>query len=173
MASGRKLSGRIFRGDSDAEWKHDLFEMHEQKFIDDERKNSGRKILGRINSNKNVDGKCKHELSEMNEKNFEDEEAENHAELFVRNLHPDVSENDLFDLFSDVGELQIVQMHYDRSQRFLGTAIISFKRKCDALESIKEFNGKSLDNKIMNIVLLESSSRANYRQGSLNDKIEM
>ncbi|QNQ00612.1 Conserved hypothetical protein [Yarrowia lipolytica] len=62
--------------------------------------------------------------------------------LLIRNLHYELTENDLYDLFNKVGRVDDVEIHYDRSGRSLGDANVVFSRPEDAQDAIDKFDGK-------------------------------
>ncbi|KAG5363524.1 THO complex subunit 4-B [Yarrowia sp. B02] len=62
--------------------------------------------------------------------------------LLIRNLHYELTENDLYDLFNKVGRVDDVEIHYDRSGRSLGDANVVFARAEDAQDAIVKFDGK-------------------------------
>lgn len=62
--------------------------------------------------------------------------------LLIRNLHYELTENDLYDLFNKVGHVEDVEIHYDRSGRSQGDANVVFSRPEDAEDAIAKFDGK-------------------------------
>lgn len=118
--------------------------------------------------------------SDMIEKKFEADklkklESLQPAQLYLSNLHQNVSELDLLDVFSSIGKLRDVFLHYDKSGHSLGnsldscsihsfnlllnlgTANVFFELKVDAVKAIKEFHGRLLDGKPLRIELLNNS----------------
>jgi len=77
--------------------------------------------------------------------------SDNSSKLTVTSLHYNVSEKDLLDLFTSVGPVRKVVLHYDRSGRSLGTADVWMMRTENAIESVKQFNGKKLDGQVISI----------------------
>ena len=56
----------------------------------------------------------------------------NPGKLLISNLHPDVTEGVLINLFGQEGQLQSASLHYGRQGKSLGTAVVIFNRSSDA-----------------------------------------
>ncbi|CAH9108831.1 unnamed protein product [Cuscuta epithymum] len=76
------------------------------------------------------------------------------TKLFISNLEYGVSNEDLKELFSDVGDMKRYGIHYDRSGRSKGTADVVFSRRQDALAAIKRYHNVQLDGKPMKIEIV-------------------
>jgi len=76
------------------------------------------------------------------------------TKLQVENLDYNVTEDDLKELFQQVGDVKKVKIRYDRSGRSEGSAEVIFARKGDAEDAVKKYNGVELDGKAMKISLL-------------------
>lgn len=80
----------------------------------------------KANLKRDINSKWQHDMFDVIEKQIEEMESKA-AELFLSNLHYDVSESDLFDLFSLIGRLLSVRIDYDTSGRSLGKRFYYWK----------------------------------------------
>ncbi|KAF3794101.1 THO complex subunit 4A [Nymphaea thermarum] len=74
--------------------------------------------------------------------------------LYISNLDYGVSNEDVKELFSEVGDLKRFSIHYDRSGRSKGTAEVVFTRRSDAAAAVKRYNNVQLDGKPMKIEIV-------------------
>ncbi|KAI3824334.1 hypothetical protein L1987_05792 [Smallanthus sonchifolius] len=83
---------------------------------------------------------------------------DNGAKLYVSNLDIGVTNEDIRELFSEIGELKRYAIHYDKSGRPNGTAEVMFARRSDAFHALKRYNNVQLDGKPMKIDIVGSKS---------------
>ncbi|XP_009404609.2 THO complex subunit 4A [Musa acuminata AAA Group] len=76
------------------------------------------------------------------------------SKLYISNLEYGVSNEDIKELFSKVGDLKRYSINYDRSGRSKGTAEVVFARRVDALAAVKRYNNVLLDGKPMKIEII-------------------
>ncbi|CAH9126328.1 unnamed protein product [Cuscuta epithymum] len=82
---------------------------------------------------------------------------ENGTKLYVSNLHHNVTNEDIRELFSEIGELVRYAIHYDKNGRQSGSAEVVFVRRTDAIQALKKYNNVQLDGKPMKIEVVPTN----------------
>lgn len=76
----------------------------------------------------------------------------------ISNLHYELTEDDIYDLLSKVGEVRSVRLDYDISGRSIGTAIANFNSPYEAEEAVRRFNGRKAAGVIISVELYYHNS---------------
>ncbi|CAN4114784.1 unnamed protein product [Withania somnifera] len=82
---------------------------------------------------------------------------ESGTKLYVSNLDTGVTNEDIRELFAEIGELVRFAIHYDKNGRPSGAAEVIFARRSDAFQALKRYNNVQLDGKPMKIEIVGSN----------------
>ncbi|KAL4784650.1 hypothetical protein BJX76DRAFT_215739 [Aspergillus varians] len=100
--------------------------------------------------------------------------------LRIENLHYDITETDLEELFCRIGSISNVSLVYDRAGRSEGVAYVTYTRNSDARTAIAEFDGANAKGQPIRISITSSAPRRDRNpfdniekpKGSLFDRVE-
>jgi len=134
---GIKKSSRDNRQNLDNDWVHDRF--------DDE-----------PNTRRNRSRNRNDRTENYNRESPESEQVSTPAKLRVDNLHYDLTEDDLYDLFTRIAPVSDIKLRYDRAGRSDGTAFVTYPNLTDAREAIREFDGANAKGQPIRLTLLPS-----------------
>ncbi|CEJ60262.1 hypothetical protein PMG11_08843 [Penicillium brasilianum] len=91
----------------------------------------------------------------------------------VENLHYDITETDLEDLFGRIGPVSALSLVYDRAGRSEGVAYVTYQRLSDAHESIREFDGANAKGQPIRLSLVPGRRpERNADRNTLFDRVE-
>ncbi|PYH41690.1 putative RNA binding protein [Aspergillus saccharolyticus JOP 1030-1] len=102
----------------------------------------------------------------------EHENASTGAKLRVENIHYDITESDLEDLFTRIGPISSVSLVYDRAGRSEGVAFVTYNRVSDARTAISEFDGANAKGQPIRLTLIGSGSGSARRDRNPFDHVE-
>ncbi|GMJ02817.1 interacting with DNA-binding domain of Zn-finger PARP 1 [Hibiscus trionum] len=80
------------------------------------------------------------------------------TKLYVSNLDPGVTNDDIKELFSEIGEMKRYSVHYDKNGRSSGSAEVVYLRRSDAFAALKRYNNVLLDGKPMIIEIVGANA---------------
>ncbi|KAJ5495157.1 hypothetical protein N7539_000273 [Penicillium diatomitis] len=90
----------------------------------------------------------------------------------VENLHYDITEGDLEDLFTRIGPVIDLTLVYDRAGRSEGVAYVTYQRLSDAHESIREFDGANAKGQPIRLSLVPGRRERNPDRNTLFERVE-
>ncbi|OJJ95327.1 hypothetical protein ASPACDRAFT_82172 [Aspergillus aculeatus ATCC 16872] len=102
----------------------------------------------------------------------EHEHASTGAKLRVENIHYDINETDLEDLFTRIGPISNVSLVYDRAGRSEGVAFVTYNRVSDARTAISEFDGANAKGQPIRLTLIGSGGSGGRRDRNPFDNVE-
>ncbi|MCJ1424863.1 hypothetical protein MMC29_002751 [Sticta canariensis] len=82
------------------------------------------------------------------------------AKLRVDNLHYDLTEDELEDLFTRIGPVSALSLRFDRAGRSSGTAFVTYASIHDARAAIREFDGANANGQPIRLTLTPTAPAA-------------
>lgn len=134
----RKMNGRSDSTNADIDWIHDKYEDEPQS----RRPYRG----GRFNR--------------IDRYSPEREVMPAGARLRVDNLHYDLTEDDLDELFNRIGPVQTLSIRFDRAGRSSGTAFVTYESLADARQAVRSFDGANANGQPIRLTLMPSGPSA-------------
>ncbi|MCJ1468425.1 hypothetical protein MMC07_007053 [Pseudocyphellaria aurata] len=89
------------------------------------------------------------------------------AKLRVDNLHYDLTEDDLEDLFTRIGPVSALSLRFDRAGRSSGTAFVTYASIHDARTAIREFDGANANGQPIRLTLTPTAPAASTSDSSI------
>ncbi|KAI6670622.1 hypothetical protein NL676_005507 [Syzygium grande] len=80
------------------------------------------------------------------------------TKLYVSNLDYGVTNEDIRELFSEIGDVKRYAVHYDKNGRSSGSAEVVYTRRSDAFAALKRYNNVLLDGKPMKIEIVGANA---------------
>jgi len=151
---GVRKSTRDDSRDLNSDWVHDRFD---DTHSSDRQRDSGRRreSPGRRQDNRDTRG----------------------TKVRVENIHYELTEEDLEGLFTKIGPVLKLDLVYDRAGRSEGVAYVTYDRRDDAEESVRQFDRANAKGQPIRLSIVHSAPRRNpfdnaYMPGrSLSDRI--
>ncbi|KXT07777.1 hypothetical protein AC579_4301 [Pseudocercospora musae] len=94
------------------------------------------------------------------------------SKLRVDNIHYELTEDDLRELFERVGPTVSVRLLYDRQDRSQGTAYVIYEDERDARDALHKFDGQNANGQPIRISLMPSGPSRDAPPRGIADRIE-
>ncbi|KAJ6169671.1 hypothetical protein N7497_002514 [Penicillium chrysogenum] len=101
---------------------------------------------------------------------YDSERSSTLTKVRVDNLHYDITETDLEDLFGRIGPVSELTVSYDRAGRSEGVAFVTYARLKDAHTSIQEYDGANAKGQPIRLSLRPRSSLLDRIQRPRDDR---
>ncbi|RDX74722.1 THO complex subunit 4C, partial [Mucuna pruriens] len=82
------------------------------------------------------------------------------TKLYVSNLDHGVTNEDIRELFSEIGKLQSYAVHYDKNGHPSGSAEVVYTRRSDSFAALNRYNNVLLDGKPMKIEIVGANAES-------------
>ncbi|PFH61765.1 hypothetical protein XA68_16294 [Ophiocordyceps unilateralis] len=83
------------------------------------------------------------------------------TKIRVENVHYDLGESDLEELFARIGPVARLQLRYDRAGRSEGTAFVTYEHSEDAQEAIRQYHGANANGQPIRLTLVSGGPSRN------------
>ncbi|KAM3086608.1 hypothetical protein ACMFMG_000734 [Clarireedia jacksonii] len=83
----------------------------------------------------------------------------NSAKILVENIHYDLTEDDLWDLFERMGRVVTLKLVYDRAGRSEGLAYVTYENPRDAQKAVDEFHGANANGQPIRLKIVPEGPR--------------
>ncbi|KAI9893500.1 MAG: hypothetical protein M1814_006797 [Vezdaea aestivalis] len=93
------------------------------------------------------------------------------TKIRVDNLHWDLTEDDVQDLFTRIGPVTSTQIIYDRSGRSTGRAFAIYALAADAAEAVRQFDGANANGQPIQLTLIPQGPATVRRRNPFDDLI--
>jgi len=80
------------------------------------------------------------------------------VKVLITNLHPQVTDSDIRELFGEFGSLMSASVHFDSSGTSLGSAQVYYSKWASAVRAKQQYNGVHLDRRPMRVAIEGESS---------------
>lgn len=81
------------------------------------------------------------------------------GKLMINNLHFNVTDSDMMELFSKFGRVRQASVHYNSMGKSVGTAEVTFENADHAVKAMQEYNNVPLDKRPMKICLIGNQNQ--------------
>ncbi|XP_024009536.1 THO complex subunit 4C isoform X1 [Eutrema salsugineum] len=80
--------------------------------------------------------------------------------VYVTNLDQGVTNDDIRELFGEIGEMKRYAIHFDQNGRPNGSAEVVYMRRSDAFQAMKRYNNVLLDGRSMKLEIQDGNTNA-------------
>ena len=86
--------------------------------------------------------------------------------------HYDLTEDDVYELFTRIASVKDVKLQYDRAGRSEGTAFVTYDHIADARAAVKEFDGANAKGQPIRLTILPLPPKSTTRRENPFDRVE-